>query len=309
MGQMQQLAVGCPLTVENNSAAWSPCEALVRIGCKEISRLSETLITLLPKMENSNSDVKIWLNVLCKNLGDTLAYSIELEGKLYYEFQRVAGRKAKPTELEEEKSVVSSKVESKEEDIKLTSLEDTKQNRVSTPFGDCKVVHERVGVHSSSETVEIDVVRLDSGATLYGPKYAPPKQDGKVITNEEAPPEEDKPPQSLISETKDSNEDLKSTPVTNNLEQFISPLRIRCTASYCLQKSFLDFLEIFTTSCGEEEISALLNALEKSRIVASKASVDKKLSAAFEEAILVEWGDQVEDTKKAFSSDGGVGHL
>ena len=110
MGQMQQLAVGCPLTVENNSAAWSPCEALVRIGCKEISRLSETLITLLPKMENSNSDVKIWLNVLCKNLGDTLAYSIELEGKLYYEFQRVAGRKAKPTELEEEKSVVSTKV-------------------------------------------------------------------------------------------------------------------------------------------------------------------------------------------------------
>ena len=164
-------------------------------------------------------------------------------------------------------------------------------------------------MHSSSETVEIDVVRLDSGATLYGPKYASPKQDGKVISNEEASPEEDKPPQSLISETKDSNKDLKSTPVTNNLEQFISPLRIRCTASYCLQKSFLDFLEIFTTSCGEEEISALLNALEKSRIVASKASVDKKLSAAFEEAILVEWGDQVEDTKKAFSSDGGVGHL
>ena len=310
MGQMQQWAVGCPLTVENNSTQWSPCEALVRIGCKEISRLSETLITLLPKMENSESDVKIWLNVLCKNLGDTLAYSIELEGKLYYEFQRIAGGKGETTEHDEEKAVVSSVAEDREEDVKLTLSEDTQQNRVSTPYGDGEAVHKRVDVHSSSESVEIDVVRLDSGATLYGPNlYSTQKQDSEIISNEEVLPGKDEPPQSLISETKDNNKDFELTPVTDNLEQFISPLRVRCTASYCLQKSFLDFLEIFATNCGKEEISALLDALEKSRIVASKASIDKELSASFEEAILVEWGDQVEDTKKAFSSDGGVGHL
>lgn len=308
MGQMQQWAVGCPLTSENDSTAWSPCEALVRIGCKEISRLSETLITLLPRMEKS--EVKLWLNALCKNLGDTLSYSAELEGKLYAEYKRVAyvkmGQEPPEEEPFEEENLVPL--------VPVTKVEKSPIS-VSTPYGDGVIIHQRVDKYLTS-SIEIDVVRLDSGATLYGPKVVSETQVDAIARdaqNDTILQNKDKAPEMVNVEVEEvvqegaSGPDL--SPRASNLQQFISPLRVRCTAAYCLQKCFLDFLDLLSTNCGKEEVSALLNALEKSRRVASKASVDKDLSASFEEAILVEWGDKVEDTKKAFSSDGGVGHL
>lgn len=297
MGQLQQWAVGYPLIIVNNSKAWNPCEALVRIGCKEISRLSETLIALLPRMEEF--DAKTWLNILCKNLGDTLSYSVELEGKLHDDFVCVANGHVLNNESDEDNV-----------EIDKASLEETSVLKcVSTPYGDGQILHSRIDAQYPSNSVKIDVVRLDSGATLYGPNLVP-GENGKshAPTQNSMSTHETviiQPQSTIVSEDRKA----KASAEPSDLEHFISPLRVRSTAAYCLQKCISDFLSLFSTNCGKEEISALLHSLEKSRIVASKASVDKDLSASFEEAILVEWGDKVEDTKKAFSSDGGVGHL
>ncbi len=311
MGQMQQWAVGCPLTIGVTNVAWSPCEALVRIGCTEISRLSETLIALLPRM--GNADVQIWLNVLCKNLADTLSYGIDLEGKLHDEFVRLANSQSGHVEtnksLSEEKIEEQSTKDGDEENSHIP--EEAVSSQINTPYGNGEIVFQRVDEYPSS-SVEIDVVQLNFGGTLYGPKQADNAavvQDTTSTTTTSHVPQnesEEKVNEKKVAATEDST---TVTPEYSSLAQYITPLRVRCTASFCLQKSFLDFLELFATNCGKDEVSALFIALEKSRFVASKASVDKNLSASFEQAILVEWGDKVEEKTKAFSSDGGVGHL
>jgi hypothetical protein len=93
------------------------------------------------------------------------------------------------------------------------------------------------------------------------------------------------------------------------MRKYISPLRVRCTSIYCLQQSFFQFLDLFALNCNQTEISSLIQAFESSRRVAEKASIDKKLSTYFEEAMRLEWGGGVEEAQAAFSSDSGVGHL
>eukprot|EP00551_Chaetoceros_affinis_P004309 CAMPEP_0203668256 /NCGR_PEP_ID=MMETSP0090-20130426/4937_1 /ASSEMBLY_ACC=CAM_ASM_001088 /TAXON_ID=426623 /ORGANISM="Chaetoceros affinis, Strain CCMP159" /LENGTH=2105 /DNA_ID=CAMNT_0050532651 /DNA_START=189 /DNA_END=6503 /DNA_ORIENTATION=+ len=309
MGQMQRWAVGSPLIVKNTGVPLSPCEALVRIGCKEISRLSETLITLLPRM--NDSDVKIWLDVLCKNLADTLSYSIGLEGEVHDKFTQVFGTKNVESNIEKDENK-EDKVEEEipgDEQVPPSLVEEGK-TMVSTAYGNGELITQRVDKYLSL-SIDIDVVRLDSGATLYGPKVVDGKQ--KTSDGDEDSPAETTSMENVLAQSVTEVEidyaEARTTFSGKDKEQFISPLRLRCTASYCLQKCFSDFLDLFSTNCGKGEISALLQALEKSRVIASKASVDKDLSTAFEDAILMEWGDKVEDTKKAFSSDGGVGHL
>ena len=309
MGQMQQWAVGYPLIIGNANVALSPCEALVRIGCKEISRLSETLIALLPRMDNS--DVKIWLNVLCKNLAETLSYGIDLEGKLHDEFTRLANSQFGHLVQETNDYGSEEKVEEyivNENDAEQNDVEPVTSRRITTPYGKGEIIFQRVDEYPSN-SVDIDVVRLDSGATLYGPKH-----HDTTVAGETSIIETSHEPQNIEADLSISHDEIMRTQTTvlpeyESLEQYITPLRVRCTASFCLQKTFLDYLELFATNCGIKAVSALLDALEKSRVVASKASVDKSLSASFEEAILVEWGDKVEEKNKAFSSDGGVGHL
>lgn len=291
MGQMQRWAVGCPLTIQHRITPWNPCEALVRIGCKEISRLSETLITLLPRMEDN--DAKIWLNVLCRNLSETLSYSSELEGKLHIEFNNIADVKRNAVENKEQSN-----------DAGVAANYD---DRVCTPYGLGNILDRRLDKYSSSQDIEINVIRLDSGATLYAPRNSfPNERNENSLSGSEI---------QITPSNVDASESLHVTysedslPKSNNLDEYISPLRVRCTAAYCLQKCLLDFIDLFSTNCEKDEVSGLIDALEKSRVVASKASVDKGLSASFEEAILVEWGDKAEDKTKAFSSDKGIGHL
>jgi hypothetical protein len=53
---------------------------------------------------------------------------------------------------------------------------------------------------------------------------------------------------------------------------------------------------------GQDEILSLLDALNQSRTVSCKASLDEDLSLAFQEAIFSQWGDGVEEVEEALSS-------
>lgn len=59
---------------------WQPCEALVRIGCKEWSRVFRRVLEAVPKLDQSEG--KAWLKEMSTSLSDTLLKNIELEEKI-----------------------------------------------------------------------------------------------------------------------------------------------------------------------------------------------------------------------------------
>ena len=56
---------------------WQPCEALVRIGCKEWSRVFRRVLDSVPELETT--EAQAWLRSLSTSLSDTLIKNIELE--------------------------------------------------------------------------------------------------------------------------------------------------------------------------------------------------------------------------------------
>jgi len=59
---------------------WQPCEALVRIGCKEWSRLFRRVLQAVPTLDQVEG--KAWLKEMSTSLSDTLLKNIELEEKI-----------------------------------------------------------------------------------------------------------------------------------------------------------------------------------------------------------------------------------
>lgn len=59
---------------------WQPCEALVRIGCKEWSRLFRRVLEAVPTLDQVEG--KAWLKEMSTSLSDTLLKNIELEEKI-----------------------------------------------------------------------------------------------------------------------------------------------------------------------------------------------------------------------------------
>ena len=164
VGQMQKWAVGSPFGLSSSSSqsSWAPCEALVRIGCKEISHLSETVFTLFPSM--AKEDVTMWLGFLCQNLAESLSHNIELERKLHESVSREI--KEMDQVLRHEQTILSA-----DEDELSYSL-------VNTPYGNGTLDGQRTDEYVDGN-VTISIVKLESGATLYGPS-----QDINDVENE-----------------------------------------------------------------------------------------------------------------------------
>jgi len=59
---------------------WTPCEALVRISCKERSRIYQQVLATVPELETS--EAQGWLRTLSTNLSETLMTTVELEDSL-----------------------------------------------------------------------------------------------------------------------------------------------------------------------------------------------------------------------------------
>ena len=82
-------------------------------------------------------------------------------------------------------------------------------------------------------------------------------------------------------------------------EQFVPALKVQCVAAYCLQHALFDQLESLIPLMDLGVVSPLLDALDQSRSMSSKASQDQDLSLAFQEAMFSEWGDGVEEVEEA----------
>jgi len=290
IAQMQQWTIGEPIgkgqsqvrkiSVDMMEATvWKPCEALVRIGCKEISRLTQTLVDSLPRMNAMEG--KAWLNTHCLNLADTISKNLEIESILHTDLVRAKIRLDFVSKSTEEEG---SKFEEK--------------YRVSTLYGEGVIVGKRVDKYKDDlrSLVNINVVKLDSGAMMYGPTY----ETGSAHISTESNPSSSL---TLVTEIQDPSEE-KNSNAKFLLREFIRPLKLRCIASYCLQRILSIIFEDFACKTGKREVTILLKALEKSRAFACKASLDKELSILFKEATNLEWGDDISTFAAGYLSPG-----
>lgn len=86
-------------------------------------------------------------------------------------------------------------------------------------------------------------------------------------------------------------------------------LKIRCVAAHCLQTKFFSLFERLVPLAEESIIVKLLEALKLSRRVAEEAVLDEDLKHVFQEAIVSEWGDGVEEVEQALSNVARLSHL
>mmetsp|Transcript_31336 Transcript_31336/g.37283 ORF Transcript_31336/g.37283 Transcript_31336/m.37283 type:complete len:1900 (-) Transcript_31336:92-5791(-) len=292
IAQMQQWTIGEPIgkgqsqvrkiSVEMMEATvWKPCEALVRIGCKEISRLTQTLVDSLPRLNAMEG--KAWLNTHCLNLADTISKNLEMETILHTELVRAKTRLDSVSKCTEEEGTKSDE-----------------KYRVSTLYGEGSIVGKRVDKYKDDlrSLVNINVVKLDSGAIMYGPTY----ETGSAHISTESSPSS---ALTLVTKRQDPSEE-KDTNSKFLLRQFIRPLKLRCIASYCLQRILSIIFEDFACKTGKREVTILLRALEKSRAFACKASLDKELSVLFKQATNLEWGDDISTFAAGYLSPGGA---
>jgi hypothetical protein len=158
---------------------------------------------------------------------------------------------------------------------------------VETPFGAGKIIEQRTDTYSNggggSIAVTTDVVQLASGATLYRPS-----SPGSMKFQEARAAENGV---SANGTHKEARESL--------WEQFIPALKVQCVAAYCLQQSLSDQLDWLVPLLDLAVLEPLLDALDKSRSMSLKASLDQDLSLAFQEAMFSEWGDGVEEVEEA----------
>jgi hypothetical protein len=150
-----------------DSEHWAPCEALIRIGCKELNRFPENFLQAIPRLPEDW--VCAWTETLCVDIADTLSKNISMQTLIYEEL--VESRLVSLVVNDQEESTKEPSGAQESEEV----LEDaTIKSKMSTPYGTGLLVNERItqfqGVDGSSSLVSIDTIQLDHGATLYAPR-------------------------------------------------------------------------------------------------------------------------------------------
>mmetsp|Transcript_2992 Transcript_2992/g.4104 ORF Transcript_2992/g.4104 Transcript_2992/m.4104 type:complete len:1856 (-) Transcript_2992:123-5690(-) len=305
IGQFQRWSIGYPLLrpiherraemTQNDGGSrdaqpWFPCEALVRIGCHELGRIPDVVFDASSSL--TEQEAIEWPNTLCLSFSDTLTKNVVSAGMAHEELVEC---KLAALGIPKEKKDTTEKKEST--DVKEI---------VNTPYGKGRVVGKRKDKHvvgGVEKSVNITVVEMESGATMYGP-IVQEKKDQKAQKKEKRSSKTTQPKvKEVIKKGKKSNMTSR-----DYLYHFVRALKIKCVASHCLQQQLPHFMDLAAWKLGKEEVSKMLEALEHSRQMSRKASLDEDLAHAFQEALFSEWGDGVEEVEAALSSMGKFNH-
>jgi hypothetical protein len=92
-------------------------------------------------------------------------------------------------------------------------------------------------------------------------------------------------------------------------QELVPELKVRCVTAYCAQHSLVDVLDRFVLLLRKDQISTVLEALNKSRLEAEAAVDDEDVLTAFQEALLSEWGDGVAVVEEALDNAARLSHL
>lgn len=277
----------------SNISSWAPCEALVRISCREILRLSNRFamdydVSSLPEEEKTT-----WSSLLLNFVSDLLAESLEQEEYLRVELLRL--KMGNTHRKHEEKTEVSATSKQKAAD----------ESVVHTPFGKGKVVNRRRHeFHDEdfeySSKVIMDVIALDFGATLYRPasvsigeKILEEKSNGSAFSEDDGKCFHIQFTYSFQVASMSAKYTFVSSSIPLDLYwiKLVPALKIRCIAAHCLQQVLVDGCELFVSLATKDIMSTLLHNLQTSSLTSSSAVRDENISAAFQLVLLEEWGD------------------
>jgi hypothetical protein len=133
----------------NIGSVWSPCEALVRVACREINRFSSRLTERLGSL--NGADAAAWSNSLVTFLSETLNQSLNIElamKKKLIDDKLRAFRRSNPSM----NGFANKPLIKKDEKVDLT-----------TPYGRGLLVDRRIDDSNGGLDVVVDVVKLDFG--------------------------------------------------------------------------------------------------------------------------------------------------
>lgn len=260
---------------------WQPCEALVRVACKEFHRFPLRMLTAIPNLEIEEG--LSWAASVFDSIADSLMKIVTIETRIHEELLRLK-LKAYGIAGEEEDD------EEGESPVEVI---------LYTPYGKGKLVGKRSDVFKLADgtyvTTTINIIELEFGGMLYRPAAGSTK-------HHEAPSVKPKLAHGLGSDfvPKSSRDLTKET----WWKKLVPSLKVRCVSVYCLQHYLFDLTKSFLPYAGKEVVSHLLESLNASRLMSDKACSDEDLSHAFQEAMISEWGDGVEEVEEALSNTG-----
>ena len=133
-----------------------PCEALVRISCREVGRLTEHLM----KHERNNSQLSsIWNTWVMSLFFELMTGSTENQRRAYLHL------------MKSKKKVMSAKLDSEANEGTVNGV----GLRKTTAYGSGRLTERRLDHHEAGHeaagvsSTEVEVIALDFGATLYAP--------------------------------------------------------------------------------------------------------------------------------------------
>ncbi|GKY96543.1 hypothetical protein MPSEU_000613900 [Mayamaea pseudoterrestris] len=280
---------------------WRPCEALVRISCREIRRCLIRLSSWV--QERDNAEASFWASTVLSMFSRVLSRSLETE-------------EATMKYLIRAKTNAMSRGKVEELDQSDQSNTPAAAGRVNTPFGKGTVLETKTAIFnhmsnglspkgksespkqrfkirdyfgnqqaieelSGGTFVTTSVIELDFGATLYQP----------------------------VGISADKKRSVDGSIQGSYWEKFVPELKIRCTVAHCLQVTLAETIKMFAPLATEEITAKLLNDLSFSQKTAESALVNQDISTAFQEALLSEWGDGVAAVDEALETAARLSHL
>jgi hypothetical protein len=134
------------------SSSWSPCEALVRISCRELHRLPTRIFQDDEFNELATSEQTEWATLLMRLYSEILSESVDLQ-------------------IRAKKMLLDTKDDSS---LKSSGLDDDVLDVIKTPFGKGRLLKRRIDEYIDAGTkiesaIATSIIELDFGATLYLP--------------------------------------------------------------------------------------------------------------------------------------------
>jgi hypothetical protein len=251
-----------------SGSKWRPCEAVVRIACNEVSRFSTRLSQRLESM--GPGEAIAWTNYFCQFYTDMLSKSLDLESIVEKELldTKLASFQAPSSDAQEPSA--------------SSTDDEAQREKISTPYGAGYVEETRVAQYSQSGGDEVEI-NVDIVSLNYGTLYRPKTRQGETSSVQVKGTEEGK-----ATEAGDRSAWVKMVP----------SLKIRCIAAHSLQLALFGSKEEMIPLMNEEEITELLQVLNRSRRIADAAVKNEDLAHAFKEAMF-DWDDEEEMPEEA----------
>lgn len=255
-----------------------PYEALVRIGCKEMSRATTGLNKKLSHMENI--EASSWCNQISADLCEFITENVTLQNKICEELI---------TSKLQALGLVSENQTAKSEGIEDENMSADIPLEINTIFGSGQMISSKSD-NEEANNIRMIKISLAWGATLYSHEG-----NEAILSSEHS-----------FDEAPASSSDVSSHDLScGNYLGYIPALKVRSIAAHILQKCIPQHSSAFAQFIGESDAKKLLLSLEKSREAAHKMCLDEDLAHAFQEAWRSEWGDGVREVELALAAMGG----